>query len=84
MSYKVVFHPKAAKEFTSLDRQVQPRILSVIESLAEDPFRHGSIQLKGETARRIRVSDYRVIYEVDAESKVITIYKVRHRSEAYR
>lgn len=84
MSYKVGFHPKAAKEFAALDRQVQPRILAVIESLSEDPFRHGSIQLKGERARRIRVGDYRVIYEVDTEAKTITVFRVRHRSEAYR
>jgi mRNA-degrading endonuclease RelE of RelBE toxin-antitoxin system len=58
MSYRVQFHPKAAKEFAALDRQVQPRILAEIEGLSPDPFRHGSIQLKGERPRWIRVGDY--------------------------
>lgn len=84
MSYKVEFHPKAAKELASLDRPVQPRIVAVIDSLSQDPFRHGSIQMKGETTRRIRVGDYRVIYEVDTQAQVLTVYRVRHRSKAYR
>jgi mRNA interferase RelE/StbE len=84
MSYLVQFHPRAAKEFAALDRQVQPHILAEIESLSPDPFRHGSIQLKGERARRIRVGDYRVIYDVDTHTRIVTIFRVRHRSEAYR
>jgi mRNA-degrading endonuclease RelE of RelBE toxin-antitoxin system len=58
MSYQVQFHARAAKEFAALDRQVQPRILAEIESLSPDSFRHGSIQLKGERPRWIRVGDY--------------------------
>lgn len=84
MKYEVTFHAKAAKELAALDRQVQPRILAMIESLSEDPFRYGSIQMKGETTRRIRVGDYRIIYEVEAPAHSLTIYRVRHRSKAYR
>ncbi|WP_299431007.1 type II toxin-antitoxin system RelE/ParE family toxin [uncultured Meiothermus sp.] len=84
MSYRVEFHPRAAKELISLDTQVQPRIVAALEQLSEDPFRHGSIQMKGEQARRFRVGEYRIIYDVDTTEKLPIVYRVRHRSEAYR
>ncbi len=84
MNYKLRFHPKAAKELSALDTTVQPRILTAVEALQTDPFRHGSVQLKGETARRVRVGNYRIVFEVDKTENVITIFRVAHRREAYR
>lgn len=79
----MTFHPKAAKELSSLPKAVIERLIEAIEGLANDPFKVGSIQLKGDSARRIRVEDYRVIYEVDTNSQTLTIYRVRHRKNAY-
>ncbi len=84
MSYKVRFHPKAAKELSALDTPTQPRILAAIETIQTDPFKHVLVQLKGEKVRRIRVGDYRVIYEVDEAKSMITVFRVAHRREAYR
>lgn len=84
MSYRLRFHPTASKEFSVLDTSVQPRVLAAIETLQTDPFKCGSIQLKGEKARRIRVGDYRIIYEVDTADPMITVFRVAHRREAYR
>jgi mRNA interferase RelE/StbE len=65
-------------------REVQ-HILSAVESLAEEPFPHGSEKLAGaEHAHRIRVGDYRVVYEVYARSKVVEIQRVRPRKDVYR
>jgi len=56
-----------------------------IERLKTDPFPRQAIKLTGtERLYRIRVGDYRIIYEVDTEAKRITIHYIRHRREAYR
>ncbi|MEW6676171.1 MAG: type II toxin-antitoxin system RelE/ParE family toxin [Nitrospirota bacterium] len=61
------------------------RILDAIKSLAENPFPIQSRKMKGsESSYRLRVGDYRVIYQVNTENKVVTIYHVRHRKDAYK
>lgn len=56
-----------------------------IESLAANPFPPKSLKLAGaERLYRIRVGDYRVVYEVVAEAKQVLVHHVRHRREVYR
>jgi len=53
--------------------------------LADNPFPRQSLKLSGvEVTYRLRVGDYRVIYEVNPEAKTIIIHCVRHRREVYR
>jgi len=53
--------------------------------LAENPFPHGVGKLSGsEHAYRVRLGDYRIVYEVVTESKLIEIQRVRHRKDVYR
>ena len=53
--------------------------------LAHEPLPHGSQKLSGsERTYRIRVGDYRVIYEVCTELRIIEIQRVRHRKDVYR
>jgi mRNA interferase RelE/StbE len=68
-----------------IDRQFIPRIIEAIESLSENPFPVQSRKLKGsESSYRLRVGDYRVIYHVDTENKVVTVYNARHRKDVYK
>ena len=62
------------------------KIVAEVELLAEQPFSpHGVEKLAGsEHAYRIRVGDYRVIYEVMVEAKLVEIQRVRHRKDVYR
>jgi len=66
-------------------KQEVARILAAVEQLAEEPFPHGSQKLTGsEHVFRIRVGDYRVVYEVLTAARVVEIQRVRHRNEVYR
>ena len=61
-------------DLRKIDKQYIPRILDAIESLAENPFPVQSRKMKGSgSSYRLRVGDYRVIYQVDTENKVATI-----------
>ena len=80
-------YPKGSFEhdLRNIDRQFIPRILTAIESLSENPFPFQSRKIKGsESSYRLRVGDYRVIYQVDTENKVVTLYHARHRKEVYK
>ncbi len=85
VSYKSVWKGSSEHDLRKIDRQYISRILKAIESLADDPFPVQSRKLKdSESSYRLRIGDYRVIYQVDSQSKILTIYHVRHRKDAYK
>ena len=83
--YTVVFARSARRELERLEVGMARRIISRIEALAGDPRPRGSVKLQGAADLwRIRVGDYRVIYSVDEDARLVDIRVVRHRSDAYR
>ena len=61
------------------------RIIPQIRTLAENPRPSGCRKLTGlKNDWRIRIGDYRVLYEIDEKAKVVKIMRVRHRREVYR
>lgn len=84
-SYEIEWKYSAERELKGIDRQHIPRILEAVESLAENPFPLQHRKLHGvESSYRIRIGDYRIIYQVDLKRKLVVVYHVRHRREAYR
>lgn len=83
--YTVVFARSARRELERLEAGVARRIISRVEALAEDPRPHGCVKLQGAADLwRIRVGNYRVIYSLDDDARLVDIRVVRHRSDAYR
>ena len=83
--YQVSYTPSAVKYLRKLDRSTQRRLLNAIEELTKDPTPPRSIHLKGgQGERRIRVGDYRVIYEVNNGELIILVLKIGHRRDVYR
>lgn len=84
-SYKVQWKTSAGRDLRSIGPQQVRRIIKVVASLVDNPFPPQHRKLRGsERVYRIRVGDYRVIYQVDTKTKVVIVYHVRHRREAYR
>lgn len=84
MAYSIEFRPSVRKELSSLSREMHRRVLQAILSLAQDPCPPGCKLLRGERRFRIRVGDYRVLYEVRHEVLLILVVRVGHRREVYR
>ena len=83
--YQVEWKNSAKKELKKLDKQVIPRILQAVENLADDPYALGSKKLVGsDSIYRVRVGDYRIIYNVEFSVLIIEIIKVGHRGQVYR
>lgn len=84
-SYKIQVKNSAEQDLSRIDQMQVPRIIKSIESLSDDPFPAQHRKLHGsEQGYRLRIGDYRVIYQVDTQAKMITVYHIRHRKEAYR
>jgi len=84
-SYSINFKPSVEKDLRPLSKKLVSRVMKRIERLKTDPFPRQAIKLLGtERLYRIRVGDYRIVYEVDTQAKEITIHYVRHRREVYR
>lgn len=84
MKYTVLIERYAQKQILKLDKNAIPIIKSAIASLADNPRPHGYKKLKGENAYRIRVGDYRVIYEIDDYKIIVTVVSVGHRKDIYK
>jgi mRNA interferase RelE/StbE len=83
--FEINWKSSSERDLRKIDKQYIPRILDAIESLANDPFPSQSKKLKdSESGFRLRIGDYRIIYQVDSEKKEIIIYHLRHRKDAYR
>jgi len=68
-----------------LPRSIQKRVAQKIDSLAKDPFPRRSAKLEALGGlRRIRVGDYRIIYQVRQEALVVLVVRIKHRGDAYR
>jgi mRNA interferase RelE/StbE len=83
-AYRISLSSRAGKETRKLERQILARVAKAIDSLADDPRPPGCHKVKSaENLWRIRVGDWRIGYEVDDETRVVTIITVGHRREFY-
>ena len=83
--FSIQWRSSTKKDVRSFLRQEVARVIEAVGHLATEPLPHGSQKLSGsERTYRIRVGDYRIIYEVFTESCVIEIQRVRHRKDVYR
>ncbi|MDE1853451.1 MAG: type II toxin-antitoxin system RelE/ParE family toxin [Thaumarchaeota archaeon] len=81
MTYSVLFRPKAARSLRKLQRSIGTRIQESLKGLERSP--EVGEQLKPSKFWKVRVGDYRVIYEIDKTSNRVIILFVGHRKNVY-
>ncbi len=84
--YKIIIKKEAAKSFNKLPRNVAKLIREKLEAIAANPFAEhpNAKKLQGRDGYRLRVGDWRVIYEIQNAQLVILVLKVAPRGEVYR
>jgi len=82
--YRVIVERRASKEIEALPNDVIQRVIDAIETFKSFPRPSGVKKLIGGGGWRVRVGDYRVLYTIDDSQKLVTVYRVKHRREAYR
>ena len=84
VSYSVRIKRSAVKELSRVPRQARLLVIRAIDSLGEQPLAGSSLKGGLRGLRRIRVGDYRVVYELLADELVVLVVRVAHRRDAYR
>ncbi len=83
--YSVELSSTAFKALKKMPREDLHRILRMIKSFETDPFPYGSIKLSGmDKVYRVRLGNFRIIYEVNNNVLTVLVLKVGHRRDVYR
>lgn len=84
--YGIVVTPHAVRDLKNLSRDVVVRVDLAIQKLKENPHMPGVKYLRDFRLAdwRVRVGDYRILFDIDEAKKVVIILRVRHRKDAYR
>lgn len=82
--YKVELRRNVKKSLDRLQTQERHRIIPVLLNLEQEPRLTGVEKVRGTELWRIREGDYRLIYHIDDEEKIITVVRIGHRRDIYR
>ena len=81
--YKVLLESRAERDLDSLDSQMRNRIIAQLLKMKSNPRGNAVKLTDSKNAWRIRVGDWRIIYEINDKVKELKIYRIKHRSKAY-
>ena len=85
MNYRIEVKRSAAKALKKIPKAEQKRIADKIDSLAEDLPNPDTTKMEGNNPfHRIRVGDYRIIYDIQEDILLILVLKIGHRKDIYR
>jgi mRNA interferase RelE/StbE len=83
--YEVLIEHGAERDLRRLPTEIAGRVVTALKALGENPYPVGSRKITGSRSDwRIRVGDYRAIYEVEQNNRTVRIMRIRHRREVYR
>ncbi len=85
MPYQIIIRPTAEKSLDKIPLPARRRIADALEALRGDPRPAGVVKLTGdENLWRIRVGNYRVVYEIHDDRLIVLVLRVAHRKDVYR
>lgn len=84
-AYEVQLARRAVRTLASLERREQQRVRAALDLLAENPRPPSCVAMQGEdSVYRVRVGDYRIVYEIVDDVLLIHVVRIGHRREVYR
>jgi len=84
-NYTVILMPQAQKDLNIYSGKLLSRFEKIILGLYSEPRPRKAKKLSGGSSRwRIKTGDYRILYEIDDAMKIVNVYRVIHRKDAYR
>jgi mRNA interferase RelE/StbE len=84
MPYVVTLKVSASRQFSKLPEDMQRRISKALDALGDNPRPPGCKRLTNKSKWRVRVGDYRIIYEIQDAVLVVLVVEIAHRREVYR
>ena len=84
MNYKIYIERSAQKALSKIPTRDQNRIIESIQNLSDNPRPSNTKKLTGKSAWRIRIGNYRVIYEIVDDRLIIIVISIGHRKDIYK
>jgi mRNA interferase RelE/StbE len=85
MTYEIIITKSIQKQLDNLPNNIQEREYDKISQLAEEPRPDGVVKLKGyDNEYRIRIGDYRLVYEIRDEQLIVLLVQCKHRRDVYK
>ena len=84
VTYSVRIKRSAARELARIARPARARLAEAIDGLAGNPFTGSALKGELRGLRRIRVGEYRIVYEIRERELTVLVIRVRHRRDVYR
>ena len=85
MRYRLQIKPRAARQLRKLPESVRARLQEIMDALTQNPRPAGTLKMRGFTNRyRVRVGDYRIVYDIHDDTLIVLIIAVGHRGDVYR
>ena len=82
--FDILLERTAEKDLRRLSEDIHDRVIKAIQPLSKDPRPAGARKLVGgKSDWRIRVGDYRILYEIADAIRIVRIYRIRHRRDVY-
>ena len=82
--YRLRILRRALKDIAALPKDYARLISQHIDRLAEEPRPPDAKRLRGTKDHSLRVGTYRILYDIDDKAHLVTVYRIKHRREAYR
>ena len=82
--YQVVLTRQAAEQLAALDRVAARRVQGAIELLGQNPYPPKALKLAGRGGYRVRIGDYRLLYDVIDDQLIVRVLSLGHRRDIYR
>jgi len=83
MKYDIVMSRNAIKDLANIQKEYAVKIRNKITELAENPRNNAVVKLKFRNSWRIRIGDFRVIFDINNEEKRVYILRIAHRRNIY-
>jgi mRNA interferase RelE/StbE len=85
MTYEIIITKTIQKQLDNLPNNIQERVYEKIAQLAEEPRPDGVVKLKGyDNEYRIRIGDYRLVYEIRDDQLIVLLVQCKHRRDVYK
>ncbi|PJB49253.1 MAG: type II toxin-antitoxin system mRNA interferase toxin, RelE/StbE family [Chloroflexi bacterium CG_4_9_14_3_um_filter_45_9] len=81
--YKVELRRRVQDKLDSLPESDREMVMDALISLEENPRPRGMEKIRGKELWRVRKGDYRVVYDIDDDAKIVTVVRIGHRKDVY-
>ena len=82
--YQIIYDTRIEKDMRPIPKNILSTLLKKVQHLKVNSRDRGTEKLTIIEGWRLRVGDYRILYQIDDKRRIVKVYRIKHRREAYR